>query len=65
MLSDCLTKEAKSDYLRHVMSTGKWSILKEGAALQRKLSERQDLYSICFSSLTLFDQDKVWSVQRG
>ena len=41
MLSDCLTKEGKSDYLRHIMRQGRWSILEEGASLQRKLAERQ------------------------
>ena len=40
MLADSLTKDAKSDFLREVMSSGKWSILEEGAALQRKLAER-------------------------
>ena len=41
MLSDCLTKDGKSDYLRHIMRQGRWSILEEGASLQRKLAERQ------------------------
>ena len=40
MLADSLTKDAKSDFLREVMSSGKWSTLEEGAALQRKLAER-------------------------
>ena len=41
MISDSLTKVTKSDYLRHVMRSGQWSILEEGASLQRKLLERQ------------------------
>ena len=40
MLADSLTKVAKSDYLRHVMLQGKWSILEEAASLQKKLLER-------------------------
>eukprot|EP00435_Cladocopium_sp_Y103_P045885 s792_g13.t1 len=40
MLADSLTKETKSDLLRHVMKTGQWSILEEGSALQQKLLER-------------------------
>ena len=41
MLADPLTKVHCGDYLRHVMSTGLWSILEEGVALQRKALERQ------------------------
>ena len=40
MLADSLTKDTRGDFLREVMSSGKWSILEEGAALQRKLAER-------------------------
>lgn len=40
MLSDSLTKDCVPTYLRHIMSTGLWSILEEGVALQRKLIER-------------------------
>ena len=40
MIADPLTKNAKADYLRHVLRTGEWSILEEGSALQRKLLER-------------------------
>ena len=44
MLADSLTKVAKSDYLRHVMLPGRWSILEEGASLQKKLSERTEIH---------------------
>ena len=62
MPSDCLTKEGKSDYLRHIMRQGRWSILEEGASLQRKLAERQGS-NVYF--LFSFDQQKVWSVQSS
>ena len=40
MLADSLTKDTKGEFLREVMASGKWSVLEEGAALQRKLAER-------------------------
>lgn len=36
MLADSLTKDTKGDFLREVMVSGKWSILEEGVAFQRK-----------------------------
>lgn len=48
MLADSLTKESKADLLRHVMSTGQWSILEEGSALQRKLLERTSKHEVLF-----------------
>ena len=41
MISDSLTKDARADYLRYIMKHGQWSILEEGASLQKKLMERQ------------------------
>jgi hypothetical protein len=41
MLADPLTKGMSTDFLRHVMTTGQWTVLEEGNALQRKLAERQ------------------------
>lgn len=40
MPADGLTKNCKVDYLRRILRTGQWCILEEGAALQKKLSER-------------------------
>ena len=40
MLADTLTKDVRAEYLRHVLRTGFWSILEEGASLQHKLLER-------------------------
>ena len=48
MIADPLTKEARSDLLRHVMRTGQWSILEEGSALQRKLLERTSRHEVLF-----------------
>ena len=48
MLADPLTKESKSDLLRHVIRTGQWAILEEGSALQRKLIERTSQYEVHF-----------------
>ena len=48
MITDPLTKETKSDFLRHILRTGQWSILEEGSALQRKLMERQPDHDILF-----------------
>ena len=48
MLADPLTKESKSDLLRHVVRTGKWAILEEGSALQRKLLERTPQNEVFF-----------------
>ena len=41
MIADSLTKDVKAEYLRHILRSGHWSILEEGASLQRKLIERQ------------------------
>lgn len=42
MIADSLTKTGtKGDYLRHILRTGQWCLLEEGAALQKKLLERQ------------------------
>ena len=48
MLADSLTKEMRSDLLRHVIQTGRWSILEEGASLQRKLLERKPDHEVMF-----------------
>ena len=40
MIADPLTKAHPATYLRYVMSVGKWSIVEEGTALQRKALER-------------------------
>lgn len=48
MLADSLTKEMRSDLLRHVIETGRWSILEEGASLQRKLLERSPSHEVMF-----------------
>lgn len=45
MLADSLTKDGAPVYLRHIMETGRWSILEESVALQRKSLERQGCYS--------------------
>ena len=49
MLADSLTKEMRSDLLRHVIETGRWSILEEGASLQRKLLERKPSHEVMFA----------------
>ena len=48
MLADSLTKEMRSDLLRHVIESGRWSILEEGASLQQKLLERKPSYEVMF-----------------
>eukprot|EP00435_Cladocopium_sp_Y103_P056623 s299_g19.t1 len=48
MIADPLTKETRSDLLRHVLTTGQWAILEEGSALQRKLLERTSQNEIHF-----------------
>ena len=40
MLADPLTKCHPGDYLRYVMGCGRWSVVEEGVALQRKALER-------------------------
>ena len=48
MIADPLTKEARSDLLRHMICTGQWSILEEGSALQQKLFERTSRHEVLF-----------------
>lgn len=62
MLADSLTKEARADLLRHVIRTGQWAILEEGAASQQKLLERNLHFEVHF--IIKSDQKKVWSVER-
>ena len=40
MIADPLTKIHPAAYLRYVMGSGRWSIVEEGTALQRKAIER-------------------------
>ena len=40
MLADPLTKCHPGGYLRYVMGCGRWSVVEEGVALQRKALER-------------------------
>ena len=67
MLADPLTKECSPEYLRYVMRTGKWSILEEGNALQKKLLERQKSLEdepeliVCGIIRTLFHLDRLTS----
>eukprot|EP00439_Symbiodinium_sp_Y106_P005857 s5960_g1.t1 len=52
MLADPLTKCHPGDYLRYVMECGRWSIVEEGVALQRKALERdQKLEPVYFMVL--------------
>jgi hypothetical protein len=48
MIADALTKEDRSDLLRHVIRAGQWSILEEGSALQRKPLERTSRHEVLF-----------------
>eukprot|EP00435_Cladocopium_sp_Y103_P043471 s788_g12.t1 len=59
MLADSLTKETKSDLLRHVMKTGQWSILEEGSALQQKLLERTSRHEDWPRLPTILNQNQM------
>ncbi|OLQ01053.1 hypothetical protein AK812_SmicGene16199 [Symbiodinium microadriaticum] len=48
MIADQLTKNHPGHYLRHVLTTGSWSIVEEGTALQRKALERKECYQMFF-----------------
>ena len=55
MISDPLTKHHPGSYLRHVLSTGYWSIMEEGHALHAKMLERQGEAPLCQFYLTVWE----------
>ena len=55
MISDPLTKPHPGAYLRHVLSTGYWSIMEEGHALHSKMLERKGEPLLCQFYLTVWE----------
>ena len=63
MIADPLTKVHQGDYLRYVMSTGLWSVVEEGVALQRKALERQGSSAIPMFFLSVWGTQSVTGVE--
>ena len=63
MIADPLTKVHQGDYLRYVMSTGLWSVVEEGVALQRKALERQGSSAIPMFFISVWGTQSVTGVE--